>query len=461
MYIEDSVDSPAEEAQGEPSKLSDGHASPLKACGDKLVARSKSLLGSPCASSAEIPEDFFDLVIVGGGLVGAGLAMALRHTELRIALVDARLANSHDPRLFALNSSSCQFLENLGLWPKLAPYATPIHQVHVSYQRHFGAVRLHREEVNLPSLGHVIPAHYIEAALNEALQKTDNTERLITYRPATLQSLQQQDHQSRLMLITQNGEKTLWSSLVIGADGTESTVRKQLNMATTIFDYEQSAIVTRTLLNRSHRSIAYERFTALGAIAMLPLTGNECATIWTADSKTITALMMLSDAEFLRVLQQEFGYRLGRLQHIRERHVFPLQMVRAEKAVEQNVFLLGNSAHTLHPIAAQGFNLSLYEVAALAEGILAKIRRHETFTAIDLQQISKQTQKQRATSIAISHRLSRIFSRDSFLLNILLQCGMVSLDVMTPLKKRFIEGMIGRTGSVPRLLLKNVFQQSE
>lgn len=392
----------------------------------------------------------FDLIIVGGGLVGAGLAIALRHAGLQIALVDASLPCNTDPRLFALNSSSCDFLKNLDLWPALSQHAAAIHQVHVSYQGHFGAVRLLREDVHLPALGYVIPARFIEAAMHAALLSLPH---ITLYRPAKLQTLQQQEQHAELMLATEAGEKWLRSPVVIGADGTESTVRKQLGIAAEMVDYKQCAIVTQTTLQRSHQHIAYERFNAHGAIAMLPLTENACATIWTADNEIISQLMLLSDEIFLQKLQKEFGYRLGRLQKINQRHVFPLRMLRAEKTITQQVLLLGNSAHTLHPIAAQGFNLALYEVAALVDGIMEKSKKHEAFTALDLQHINAHTQKQQATSLGISHRLSQLFSSDSTLMSIVLQLGMVGFDRATPIKKHFIEKVMGRTGRVPGLLL--------
>lgn len=392
----------------------------------------------------------YDLIIVGGGLVGAGLAAALRQSGLHIALIDARLPSNDDPRLFALNNGSCQFLNNLGLWDKLAPYAAPIHQVHVSYQSHFGAVRLHREDIHLPALGHVIPARFIEAALNEELTSLPN---FTLYRPVKLTALHQEEGKATLTLEMEEGEKMLQSSIVIGADGTESTVRSQLNIAAEIFDYHQSAIVTHTSLQRSHQHIAYERFNAKGAIAMLPLTHHSCATIWSADTKTIGELTALSEKAFLQRLQKEFGYRLGRLQKISKRYVFPLRMVRAENTVTQCVFLLGNSAHTMHPIAAQGFNLALYEVAALVEGMMERIAKHEFISAADLQQISERIQKQQAASIGISHRLSQLFSGKSLLMSMALQLGMIGLDIAAPIKKKFTEGMTGKTGNVPRLLL--------
>lgn len=392
----------------------------------------------------------YDLIIIGGGLVGAGLAVALRDSPLQIALVDARLPSNDDPRLFALNHSSCQFLTNLGLWPALAAFATPIHQVHVSYQKHFGAVRLNREEVNLQALGHVIPAYTIETALNTALLSLSN---VTLYRPATLKSLQQHNDLASLTIHTHEGEVNLHAPLVMGADGTESTVRKQLDLTTTVFDYQQSAIVTRTVLKRSHGNIAYERFTAEGAIAMLPLGENECATIWTANTETITHLMSLSEQDFLQTLQQTFGHRLGSLQQIRHRHVFPLRMLRADKSVQGCVFLLGNSAHTLHPIAAQGFNLAIYEVAALAESILEKTAKKRMCSTLDLQRVNEKIQKQQATSIGLSHHLSTIFTHHSRWMSLLLPFAMIGFDVATPLKKKFIKGLLGRTGRVPRLLL--------
>lgn len=392
----------------------------------------------------------FDLIIVGGGLVGAGLACALRESGLRFALIDASLPKQNDPRLFALNNGSIQFLKNLHLWPTLAADASPIHQVHVSHQGHFGAVRLSCEEVNLPELGYVVPARYIETSLNQALTSLPN---FILLRPAKLKSLRQQDHHAMLTIAMETGEQELQSAIVIAADGTDSTVRAQLNIPTEVIDYQQSAIVTKTKLQRSHPQIAYERFYAKGAIAMLPLLDDEYATIWSADYETISQLRALSDEEFLQALQKEFGFRLGRLRKISQRFVFPLKMVRAEQAMKGSVLLLGNAAHTLHPIAAQGFNLALYEVAMLVENMMEKIAKRGSFTVSDLRSMVPIMQKQQATSMGISHRLASAFSNNSFLMNFALQLGMVGLDVCPAIKKRFIDKMMGKAGYIPHLLL--------
>jgi len=392
----------------------------------------------------------YDLIIVGGGLVGAGLALALHQTGWRIALVNAKTPSNEDPRLFALNHSSCQFLKNLKVWSALAAHAEAIQQVHVSHQGHFGSVRLQSKEVDLETLGHVIPACHIEAALNEALLALSH---VTLYQPATLTALQQNEQTATLTLNTMQGELTLTAPLVIGADGTLSTVRTQLNLPTREFDYGQSALVTTTSLQRSHAGIAYERFTKTGAIAMLPLNGKRCASIWSAEQALINHFMTLSDADFLHALQTEFGYRLGRLQQIGKRFTYPLRLVTAEKTVDQCVLLLGNAAHTLHPIAAQGLNLALYEVALLVDLIQAKIKTGDSFSAVQLQEMSAQIQNRQAKSIELSHKLTQIFSHPNAYMSIGLQLGMIGFNRSSFVKKRFINSVIGRTGCVPSLLL--------
>jgi 2-octaprenyl-6-methoxyphenol hydroxylase len=393
----------------------------------------------------------YDLIIIGGGLVGAGFAAALQHSGMRIALVDARLPTNDDPRLFALNASSCQFLENLHLWPQLQPFASPIHQVHVSHKGHFGAVRLDDQSVDLPALGFVIPAFQIETALNAALITMPH---LDVYRPARLSSLNQSENDAEVLLETNDGEVKLQSSIIIGADGTASTVRKLVNIPVDVVDYEQCAIVTRVGLARSHQHIAYERFYQHGAIAMLPLTENECACIVSASKNEVERMSALSDVDYLAELQKLMGYRLGRLQSLAKRHVFPLQMLRAQQTYDRSVLLLGNAAHTLHPIAAQGFNLALYEAAVLVEGILAKRELSESVTTADLNSMLAQSRPQLTVSVNVSHWLSKLFSSQSPSVNFLLSLGMSGFNAATPVKTKFIKMMTGKSGRVPSLLMR-------
>lgn len=381
----------------------------------------------------------FDIIIIGGGMVGTAMACALRSTSLNVALIDATpLTPSDDHRLIALNHSSICLFQNLNMWPAMAPHAAAIQEVHVSHRGHFGTTRLTAAELQLPTLGYVIPAKHINNALNEQLHD------ITVIRPATLKMISQDTDTASIMVDTPQGEKYFSAHIIIGADGTHSTVREQLHIATQKTDYEQSALVTTTTLNRPHRHVAYERFRDQGAIAMLPLVGEHTATIWTDSNENIARLLQLNDSEFLAQLQKEFGYRLGRLKAISKRYKYPLQMIQADQKVKGRVILIGNAAHTLHPIAAQGLNLALYEIAEL----------RDYFTQHDLKETSLDdfaTQQQKI-STSLSHHLSWLFSHDFFIMNTLRQIGMVGLDLCHSLKEKFALRALGKTGKIPQLL---------
>lgn len=399
----------------------------------------------------------FDLIIVGGGLVGAGLACALGEMQQRIAVIDAREPMQNDPRLFALNALSCQFLKNLNIWSALLPAAAAINQVHVSSKGQFGAVRLKASDVELPHLGYVVPAFLIERALQHKLKKQKN---ITLIQPAQLKHLTQKDEDDDAVLTIQSpgGDCQIRAPLIVGADGAGSTVRQQLNIETEMFDYEQQALVTQTILERDHRHIAFERFIKDGAIAMLPLTQsqsghNRCATIWSGPNNVITALNALSEKDFLQALQDQFGYRLGRLHSTSQRFIYPLQMVRAKETIVGKTILLGNAAHTLHPIAAQGFNLALYEVACLVETLEILNQKNEKWTAEQLETTIQNLAAQQKVSIQIAHRLPQLFSSKSNLLSVLRPLAMTGLNLATPLKKHFINRLMSKAGRVPDLLL--------
>jgi 2-octaprenyl-6-methoxyphenol hydroxylase len=388
----------------------------------------------------------YDVIIVGGGLVGASLALALRETALTFALVEARLPSANDARLFALNVSSVNLLKHIGVWPAVQAHASPIHHVHVSQRGHFGAVNLSAEEAGLGELGQVLPACHLEAALHEALLHASH---LTLYRPAQLTQMATDD----TLVLTQNNQTiTLTAPLIIGADGTESTLRELLSIPTETMDYHQTAIVSRIQIARAHHGVAYERFCDGGALAMLPLPNNECASILSLDTAKAKHLLSLDNTAYLAHCQQLMGYRLGRFLSVSDRQSYPLRMKRALRAVTNNVFLLGNALHTLHPIAAQGFNLALYEVACLVEGI-QKINGR--LSAADLARISEHTEQQQRASITVSDKLARIFSQPSSALSCLAGLGMAGLDCLPPLKKQFISIMTGRAGMPPALLVSN------
>ncbi len=388
----------------------------------------------------------YDIIIIGGGMVGGALAYALSKGPWQIALIDATEEKIEDTRLIALNDGSCCLLKNIGLWPSLASFATPIQQIHVSHRGHFGMARIHAQELGMNALGHVVPAIHINQAIFSALHQIDNVKIIC---PATLTSLSQETETAILTIQTASGEQTVTADVIIGADGSHSTVRELLKIATQKTDYDQSALVTITDLARDHKNIAYERFQEQGAIAMLPLTDARVATIWTASHSYITYLMQLDNTEFLQQLQQQFGYRLGRLLKVGQRATYPLQMQQAQQQKKQNVLLIGNAAHTLHPIAAQGLNIALYEVAVLTEYLQTQSSLKNCLQNLPLDFL------QQNFSRRLSHGLTELFSKDFLPLNIARQVGMIGFDQCGPLKEKFAHHAMGKAGRVPRLFIKN------
>lgn len=396
----------------------------------------------------------YDIVIIGGGLVGAGFAAALLQSGLKIALVEAKLPNPQDPRLLALNYHSCQFLKNVGIWSALENKANAIERIHVSKKGRFGSVRLNREDVGLDYLGQVIPARDIEAALQQKLSQSEIT----LYQPAKLIRLLQTESQATLTIETETKTHQLQTPLVIAADGTHSTTRNLIDIEVEEFDYQQSALVTITELNRQHENIAFERFTEDGAIAMLPLAATEnttyrVATIWSGSNALINKLYALPEAEFVSQLQENFGYRLGKLKAIAKRYVYPLKMLRAKNESQGCVLLLGNAAHTLHPIAAQGFNLALYEVATIVAEIKKLLQQQMPLTLSAIKSVQTAILRQQSTSIGVSHKLATLFASDSQLVSFALHLGMLGLDKLPIAKRSFMQRVLGRTGRLPRLLL--------
>lgn len=385
----------------------------------------------------------YDVMIIGGGIVGATLACALGKTQLNVALVDRDLSNhANDARLIALNDGSIALLENLSLWSSLVSIAEPIKKVHVSKQKFFGAMRMDAERLGLKALGYVVPAKEINKVLYAAIKSIPH---LTLLEPAVLAGLQQDDQGITVTIEKGHEINTYTTRFLIGADGSYSKVRTLLNIPTKITNYQQSALVTEVELKREHENIAYERFHEQGVIAMLPLKGMRVACIWTDHKDTIDTLLTLNDEEFLLNVQKKFGFRLGRLQKVGKRAKFPLQMILAETQKKDRIFLMGNAAHTLHPVASQGLNLALYEAAMFVEHFQANhdFSFDET-VFIRAQQISR----------SLSHTLPALFSSDFFIKTIFRQTAMMGFDIFDFANRCFTKAAMGKIGKVPRLMLR-------
>ncbi|MDF2690439.1 MAG: 2-octaprenyl-3-methyl-6-methoxy,4-benzoquinol hydroxylase / 2-octaprenyl-6-methoxyphenol [Gammaproteobacteria bacterium] len=309
----------------------------------------------------------FDIVIIGGGLVGVTMALALSQLNLNIALIEAKTEKriqepSLETRSLALSYGSAKILQGLGLWQFLQSQSTAIKHIHVSDRGHFGFARLNAEQSKTEALGYVIEIQALLAVLYQQLHSS----RVKSFSQASLKHLQQSDDQVRLDIESAEGALSITSKLVLGADGAHSTVRQLLGINLEEHDYQQVAIASNIGLKRDHQHNAYERFTAEGPLALLPLSEQRMAMVWTVKKQHVQQILAQSDSDFLKSLQMAFGYRAGKFLAIGKRQTYPLKQLKVSSHYKGRVALIGNSAHSLHPVGGQGFNLSMRDIAALA-----------------------------------------------------------------------------------------------
>lgn len=384
-----------------------------------------------------------DLAIIGGGLVGASLALALqgeaRKRGWRIALIEPFAPGegyqpSYDARSTALSYGSRLIYEGLGLWPALAEQATAIRQIHVSDRGRFAAARLSAEEEGVPALGYVVENAWLGHCLWQALDAE-----VIQWRcPAHVERMEALPDGYRLTL---DDETLIDCSLAVLADGGRSSLREQLGIAVQQRPYDQTALIANITPARAHDGEAFERFTDSGPLALLPLSDNRCALVWTHPSRDAERLLKLDERAFLAELQTAFGYRLGALRQVGARVPYPLVLVEAAEQVRANLVVLGNAAHSLHPIAGQGFNLSLRDVRALADTVLASSAPIGDLAT--LQRYASAQAGDQAFTVGFSDQVTRLFSTDQPLLAAGRNLGLLGLELLPPAKRWFARQAMG------------------
>ncbi len=345
----------------------------------------------------------FDILILGGGLVGASLLCALKDQNFTIALVDKTAMPFDDPeinldsRALALSLTSVECLKTIKVWPKVLDNAFAISKIHVSMKGRFGNNILDAKAYSLPSFGFVVNANSLNTAIN---QTVEDTGKINVFRGQEIFSLKKED---KLWQIQLSSKKTITAKLIVAADGSDSYLRQHQGVGAKISDYKQAAIVVNVRLEQPHKGIAFERFTIDGSLAMLPFGINQVKCVWIVPAEKLEALKSLSENAFLNAIQDCFGYRLGNLVQLGRRIIYPLRTVYSEAIYGDRWVLVGNAANTLYPVAAQGFNLGLRDVAFLAEElILARknqqdigsvefLRHYASFRVSDHQQICQGT----------------------------------------------------------------------
>lgn len=387
----------------------------------------------------------YDVLIAGGGLVGASLAAALAPLPLKLGVVEAvPFGNagqpSFDERVTALSCGSRRILERMGLWTALAAEATPIRAVHVSERGRFAKTRLHAEELGVDALGYVLPNRTIGAALSGFLSRQSNL-RLLA--PAKVTAVQLQPQQV-IVSIADDGEVQRSARLLIAADGAQSEIRKQLGIAARAWDYGQSALICNVSVERPQACSAFERFTADGTVALLPLGGERYGLVWTTERARIEALLQLAAVDFLDAAATLFDGRFGRFLKLGKRQSYPLSLVRADAQARGRVAVLGNAAHSLSPIAAQGFNLSLRDVAALAGTIAAAIERGEDIGGerCTAEYVNSRRRDQAGTMV-FTDLLTRAFSNPLQAVRLARDTGLLALELLPSLRRQFLRRSTG------------------
>jgi 2-octaprenyl-6-methoxyphenol hydroxylase len=403
----------------------------------------------------------FDIAIVGGGMVGASLAVAVAPLGLKVALVEAVAHDSasqpsFDERTTALSNGSCRILQTLGVWAQVQTQAVPIRKIHVSDQGRFGFARIDAAEQGLTAMGYVVPNRALGLALWPRVAACPHIQ---VHCPAQVVRIERGERTVALEIATAGATAGAAASidarLVVAADGVHSAVRGAFGVDVQTRDYEQTAIITTVLPQRFHDHVAYERFTASGPLALLPLEGGRCALVLTLSRAAAESAMAWSDGEFLAEVQRRFGFRLGRFLKVGHRVPYPLSLTRAERTSAERCVIIGNAAQSLHPVAGMGFNLGLRDVASLAE-LLAEHRREPPFdagAASLLAEYDAWRAADRAGVMAFTDGLVRLFANPSSVVRRLRNIGLLAFDLLPPAKaalSRLSAGGGGRT-RIPKL----------
>lgn len=354
----------------------------------------------------------FDVAIVGGGMVGASLAMALNTLPIRVALIEAVGAAqdfqpSFDSRTLALSNATQQVFNTLGLWSEWASEAVAVRRIHVSEKGQFGSALVDAAELGLAQLGFILPAQALGRVLLPALERAAIT----LFNPATVMDYTIATDAATLQLDTPQGAKTVRARLVVAADGAQSRLRTQAKLAAPAQPYHQSAIIAPVKVSAACLDTAYERFTESGPIAILPRPGG-VVVIWAVASAYADALQALSATQYLATLQQAFGWRLGQFTELGARTRYELALTVAEHTQAERLVLIGNAAQSLHPIAGQGFNLGLRDAMTLADLLADALTQNASVDvgrAAVLAPLAKQRASDRQRVIRFTDGLVRAF----------------------------------------------------
>jgi 2-octaprenylphenol hydroxylase len=392
----------------------------------------------------------YDVIVVGAGMVGAAFAclFARANPQLKIALIEAYQGASYsaekfDPRVAALTEKSRSLLECCGVWEQIANKRVSAYTaMDVWDAEGTGRIRFNSQDVHQPNLGHIVENSLVVESLLAEVEKSDNITFLC---PVTVASYSGSEQQVSLVL--EDGRE-LSAPILVAADGGNSTIRQQFNFPTREWDYGHSAIVTTVETEQVNQQTAWQRFMSTGPLALLPLdkAGDRhfCSLVWSQESAEAERLMALDDAEFCQALSHGSEHCLGKIVATDKRYSIPLRQRHATDYVVERVALLGDSAHTIHPLAGQGVNLGFADVAALVETLsVAAKRGNDLGSLMTLNKYQRQRKPENLAMMAAMEGFKRLFAADNLAVRLLRNMGLSQVDKLKPVKNEIIKRVMG------------------
>jgi 2-octaprenyl-6-methoxyphenol hydroxylase len=405
----------------------------------------------------------YDIVVAGGGMIGTCLALALAPLGLSIAVIEAvaREADrqpSFDDRSTALARSSQRMFAAMGLWDEVVAASTPIRSIHVSDKGRFGFSHIDAAEQGVEALGYVVINRILGSVLQSRLATSPGIDLFCPARIVAADS----GPDAALVRVQPDGTGAPFSlscKLLVAADGAASTVRTMMGIEVQQSGYGQHAVVGNLLSEMPPDNRAFERFTAQGPLALLPIAEQRMAFVWTVSENDSQRVLALSDDGFLAEIQSEFGYRLGAFSRVGARAAYPLMLSRALRLVAARSVLIGNAAHGLHPVSAQGFNLGLRDVAALCDCIVDERSSagENNATIVDfgraamLQRYASWRRSDQQKLVHFTDNLVRLFGSARPPVRALRDIAMLGFDLIPGVRSLFAKHTMGLAGNLPRL----------
>lgn len=407
--------------------------------------------------SGSAKNGHYDIVIAGGGMIGTSMALALAPLGLRIAMVEAVARKgaqqpSFDDRSTTLSRSSQRMYEAMGIWPDIVAASTPIRSIHVSDKGRFGFSHIDAEEQGVEALGYVVINRVLGAVLQSKLTEQDGVDVICPARVVAVEL--GPDSANTTLELEDEKRQNLSCSLLVVADGANSNVRTMLGISAQKSQYGQRAVIGNLSPEKQPNNRAYERFTAQGPLAILPVADDRAAFVWTVSEHDAERVLALDDQEFLAEIQAEFGYRLGRFSRVGKRAAYPLVLTKAVRLTATRSVLVGNSAHGLHPVSAQGFNLGMRDVAALCDCV---VDARSASGGVDpgngqlLERYATWRRSDQNKLVNFTDNLVRIFGSSRPPTRILRNIGMLAFDLVPGVRSLFAKHTMGLAGHLPRL----------